>query len=247
MTLRFDEISVAGENPPQTLHVGGGYAPVPLPTRFHVREVGVVEGLVRLVAHDGRRLSATRGQLATWSQLVSEEANPDYATQFEMEFLDRALRPASDTSDAAFTMPVEDDLFGSITPHPPSGFGQTAEIVDIRPLVGWSDSPVDLTFDAMSRDRLVEVLPGVHKVVADLRQLFDRAVDFLWESGSDDDRARLDRKTFRADFQPMGVTIYHSADFGLDLDESNKYFEDGYWPRINFRADGEPVELIVMA
>lgn len=134
-----------------------------------------------------------------------------------------------------------------ITPHPPSGFGQTAEVVDIGSPAPWSDFPVDPTSDAMSRDRLVEVLPGVYKVVADLHRLFNRAVEFLWESGSDDEPASPDRETRRADFQPMGVTIHHRADVGPDLDESNKYFEDGYRPRIDFRADGEPVELVVMA
>jgi len=247
VTLCSDEISVDSADLPQLLRVGTGHPPVPLPALFQVREVGMDDGLVRLVARDGRQVRATPRQLATFAQLVSERVNPNHQAQVEAEFLDRAVRPADDTTDPALTMPVEDELFGTIVSHPPTGFGQTAEVAVIRSLIPWSELPVDLAFDAMSRDRLVEVLPEVHKVVAGLRELVDRAVDHLWESGGDDERADVDRETFGAAFRLMGVTIYHSADFGLDLDDSGRYFDDGYWPRVNFRADGVATELVVMA
>ncbi len=41
--------------------------------------------------------------------------------------------------------------------------------------------------------------------------------------------------------------MYHSGDFGLDLEDSTgEYVEDCYWHRVNFRG-ATPVEIVLMA
>ncbi|MFV1358561.1 hypothetical protein [Mycolicibacterium fortuitum] len=122
--------------------------------------------------------------MTAWSQLVSVTVNPDYDAQFETEFLDRPRRPADDTTDPALTAPVTDEVLGTIVMNRPSGFGETAEVDDIRhlaPPVPWSDSAVSLTFDAVSRIRLLELLPATRDLIAELAQRWRDAITYLWE------------------------------------------------------------------
>ncbi|NJP48255.1 hypothetical protein [Actinacidiphila epipremni] len=251
MSMRAGDAALSGPEPPQRLVAGAGRPSVPLPRRFAVSRLDVADGLVRLTARDSRVITATPGQLTVWSQLLQEPANPDYEAQFEAEFLDRPARPADDTTDPELLLPAVDAVFGPIVPHAPSAFGTTAEIADIRPAVSavpCVPCEVTLEFDSMSRRRILELLPAVHALLADLPLLWDRALTYLWEQGTDDDRAATGPADFRAAFRLMGVVVYHSGDFGLDLDDAGKEFvEDGYWARINFRADGSPAELVMMA
>jgi len=216
-----------------------------------VSRLDVVDGLVRLTARDSRVIAATPGQLTVWSQLLPPRTNPEYESQFEAEFLDRAARPADDTTDPELLRPAIDDVFGPIVPHAPTAFGATAEIADIRAAaasVPCVPHPVALEFDSMSRHRIGELLPAVHGLLTELPRLWDRALTYLWEQGTDEQRADADPADFRDAFRLMGVVVYHSGDFGLDLDDAGKEFvEDGYWARVDFHADQAPAGLVMMS
>jgi len=236
---------------PQSLLGGPGGATTPVPRRFVVTELTVSGRVVRLVDTAGRTLTATPGQLTVWSRLLSARVNPDFDAQFEAEFLDRPARPADDVDDPAMVTPLDDPVFGPIVVHPPSTFGTSAEIADVRPFAPgapWVDTPAELEFDSVSRARLGQLLPAVHRIVAEAGTVWERAVGFLWNQGSDEDRAGADRAAFATAFQLMGIVVYHSGDFGVDLHDTTKdYIEDGYWPHIGFRADLTPVEFSLMA
>lgn len=241
---------MSGPDLPQTLLIDGR-APVPLPRGFHVAAVEPQGNGVRVDSVDGRSMVATPGQLAVFSRLLSAGVDDEHDSKAEAEFLDRAFRPAPDTLIPELLAPIEDPVFGRLTVQPPSAFGSTIEIEDARPLapaVPATDHGFSFEFGSVSRDRLADLLPPARLMLSNLASIRTRAAEFVWQQGRDEDRAGTTWEAFDAALVLMGVVVYHSGDFGIELhDVTGQYFGDGYWPHIGFFADGTPAEWAVQA
>ncbi|MGN6197738.1 hypothetical protein [Humibacter sp.] len=142
-------------------------------------------------------------------------------------------------------------MFGRLTVQPPSAFGSTIEIEDAGPLapaVPATDHGFSFEFGSVSRDRLANLLPPARLMLSNLPSIRTRPAEFVWQQGRDEDRAGTMWEAFDAALVLMGVVVYHSGDFGIELhDVTGQYFEDGYWPHIGFFADGTPAEWAVHA
>ncbi|MCL2848733.1 MAG: hypothetical protein FWE61_01650 [Micrococcales bacterium] len=86
-------------------------------------------------------------------------------------------------------------------------------------------------------------LPVLNSILERLPALWPEAVRFLWEARAREPRTEETKQRFLAAWTVMGVGIFSDGSFAIHLcDEREEFkewfFDHGYWPAVQFSADG---------
>lgn len=183
---------------------------------------------------DGRTVHGTPAQFEVYPRLVDAEHNPRYEAQLETIFLTTHQLPMREV----VLVPPQADLTLA---------GE--EIVSVgEAMVQLGDREVLVSFDSAAPDKVVELLPHARALLAAFDDVVRDGVEFLWAWGEEGDETEADKADFRADIAPIGLTVYLTGDFHVDLESvSGRHVLEGYWYAVQFTADRTPVDVSVEA
>ncbi|MFL6119203.1 hypothetical protein [Actinophytocola sp.] len=210
---------------------------VELPRSFQVREVARDGGQFVLTSADGRVARGTPEQFTTWTRIVAEGVNPRFDEHLAEILVNTHQIPVRDLAGADDT-PATDPALRNVE--------EISRVGEAMVTVG--DEEVWLTFENAWPEKVVELVPHVRELLAALETLGRTGAEFLLArtttaQGSDEDRAE-----FLARMRASSLVVYLSGDFELHYEGvSGTYYLDGYWPSVQFLANGTPVDHAIEA
>lgn len=220
-------------------HGGGIVSVVSLPRLFRVREITHHGEEFFLAGADGRTVHGTPNQLVASPKLLDEKVNPRFQEQLDEILLGTHLLP--DREVAGLDAPKTNQLVSG---------PEVEEIVRVgEAWVAFNGEEVWLTFDNAWPEKIVELLPHARQLLGSLDRLGREGAEFLWSTGATGDESEAEKTEFTEAAAPTSVVVYLTGDFEIHFEglSGTEFYLDGYWPVVQFRADGTPVDHYVDA
>ncbi|MFD8783644.1 hypothetical protein [Kitasatospora sp. NPDC059599] len=220
-----------------TVDLPGSTAFVRLPRSFRVRRIGHDSERFTLTSADGRSVTGTPRQFSTGYKVIAEEHNPWYEQHVEEAFLATGLRPEG-------LLPTR-ILHVGTTPEPaePRPEGRTAGSAAAVP-----GRRLEMWFDSAGPEKTAELLPHARRLVAEFDRIRRDGTAFIWTAFAEGDETEEEKARFPEVMTPHTLVVYRSGDFEVHFEEpGNRYFMDGYWPAVQYRADLTPVHVTIEA
>jgi hypothetical protein len=254
-------------------HQGGvDVSRIPLPDGFRVREVAVDDGRFALTGADGRVVRGTPEQFTARPKLLDPELNPRHRQQVEEVFLMTHLLPERNR-EVVPDPPTADVGLGAAHVAEIARAGQVAvplggdEPVWVRFDCAGPEKVVELlphartllaSFERLGREAAAYVWA---RIIEDSDDDSDgdndgdpgdtaiEDADKVGEDTEDDDTEdEIDEDEFLEHMVPTGIAVYLTGDFELHFEgASGTVYLDGYWPSVQFTADGTPVGVTIEA
>ncbi|WP_345438836.1 hypothetical protein [Actinoallomurus vinaceus] len=187
-----------------------------------------------LTSADGRSVRGTPQQF-TAPKLLPREHNPSYEEQLEECFLATHLLPGG-RSRPGTSAPIGPTLDGS----------HIDDMTQGPVVVSAAGQELWVSFDGSGPEKVAELRPHARRLVAAFDRIRRDGIDFLWATGADGDEPDEEKARFAAGMLPDSLVVYRSGDFEVHFDDvDGRYFPEGYWPAVLYRADMTPVAVTV--
>ncbi|MER5642533.1 hypothetical protein ABT095_37055 [Kitasatospora sp. NPDC002227] len=220
-----------------TVALPGSTTSVQLPRSFQVRHIGHDRERFTLTSADGRSVTGTPRQFGAYYKVIAEEYNPWYEEHVAEAFLATNLLPDglllprvvhADSDPRVGGLQAE----GGITGSSVTVAGQQLEI--------W--------FDCAGPEKVTVLLPHARRLVAGFERIRRDGAEFIWTAFAEGDETEEEKARFPEVMTPETLVVYRSGDFEVHFGETgSRYFMDGYWPAVQYRADMTPVHATVEA
>ncbi|MQS16321.1 hypothetical protein F7Q99_29930 [Streptomyces kaniharaensis] len=220
-----------------TVALPGSTMFVQLPRSFQVRHIGHDSERFTLTSTDGRSVAGTPRQFTACYKVIVEKHNPWYEEHVEEAFLATSLLP-----DGLLPPHIRhvdtDPVLGE--PRVEGRIAETSVTTPGRRLEMW--------FDCAGPEKIAELLPHARRLVAEFEHIRRDGTEFIWTTFAEGDETEEEKARFPEVMTPNTLVVYRSGDFEVHFGEpESRYFMDGYWPAVQYRADMTPVHVTVEA
>ncbi|MBG0833137.1 hypothetical protein HS041_36140 [Planomonospora sp. ID67723] len=217
-----------------TLAYPRGITRVELPRSWPVHRIDHDREHFILTSTDGRSVHGTPRQFAAYPKILPAEHNPSYQEHLEEAFLATHLLPPH---------PPPPGTYASLA-EPMLGGHHIDDVVQGTVQVPAAGRDLWVGFDHAGPEKVAELLPHTHRLLAAFDRISRAGTDFLWNRCVDGTESEEERAGLPDAIVPTNLIVYRSADFEVHFqDVSGRYFpDDSYWPCVWYRADMTPVD-----
>ncbi|MET8629527.1 hypothetical protein ABZW30_38320 [Kitasatospora sp. NPDC004669] len=220
-----------------TVALPGSTMFVQLPRSFQVRRIDHDSERFTLTSVDGRSVTGTPRQFIACYKVIAEEYNPWYEEHVEEAFLATNLLPDGLLPSRILHVDT-DPVLGELRAE-----GRIAESS-----VTAAGKQLEMWFDCAGPEKITELLPHARRLVAEFERIRRDGTEFIWTTFAEGDETEEEKARFPEVMTPNTLVVYRSGDFEVHFGEpESRYFMDGYWPAVQFRADMTPVHVTVEA
>jgi hypothetical protein len=223
-----------------TIPGGGGdaIADVHLPASFRVASVEQDGDEFVLTSADGRTVHGNPDQWAQEPRLRIDEDDPRYTEQRDQLFYETHMRPPKRFASLDMDAPTTDVALSNAEAVAEAG----------QAMVAFGDDEVWLNFECAGPEKVMQQLPHVRGLLADLTDLGRAGAEFVWSRTTDEDKAEIGEDEFFELMTPTSLVVLSAGDFEVHYEQTNDVLVmDGYWLAVQFTADRVPVDSFVDA